>query len=277
MVVYFDNTTPHSISCFFLQIPQTPSHIFNRMGDHLALLVDHLLTESTLEAAIASRKQGETATNSTYFEGAGKEFTRKRNIGDTMSLRKLVECRICQEEDEDCNMEIPCSCCGSLKYAHRKCVQRWCNEKGDTVCEICLQQFKPGYTALLRYGNIPMNFRANWEIAGEDLSDSEIITLFPSEQEYMNPRYHDISAFGERNTVCCQSIALVFTALLLLRHMLPLMLSGDEQHTFTPSFMLVLKISGILLPVLLIVRTITTYHQYHRQQRNHQLPRPAEG
>jgi E3 ubiquitin-protein ligase DOA10 len=27
----------------------------------------------------------------------------------------LVECRICQDEDDDSNMETPCSCCGSLK------------------------------------------------------------------------------------------------------------------------------------------------------------------
>lgn len=26
-----------------------------------------------------------------------------------------------------------------LQYAHRRCVQRWCNEKGDTMCEICHQ------------------------------------------------------------------------------------------------------------------------------------------
>lgn len=25
------------------------------------------------------------------------------------------------------------------QYAHRRCVQRWCNEKGDTTCEICHQ------------------------------------------------------------------------------------------------------------------------------------------
>ena len=25
------------------------------------------------------------------------------------------------------------------QYAHRKCVQRWCNEKGDITCEICHQ------------------------------------------------------------------------------------------------------------------------------------------
>ncbi|KAJ6999239.1 hypothetical protein NC653_010044 [Populus alba x Populus x berolinensis] len=44
------------------------------------------------------------------------------------------------------NMEIPCSCRGSLKYDHRKCVQRWCNEKGNTICES------------LPSGAIPMNF-----------------------------------------------------------------------------------------------------------------------
>ena len=25
-----------------------------------------------------------------------------------------------------------------VQYAHRACVQRWCNEKGDTTCEIFL-------------------------------------------------------------------------------------------------------------------------------------------
>nr|DAD31260.1 TPA_asm: hypothetical protein HUJ06_010111 [Nelumbo nucifera] len=26
-----------------------------------------------------------------------------------------------------------------MQFAHRKCVQRWCNEKGDITCEICHQ------------------------------------------------------------------------------------------------------------------------------------------
>lgn len=86
----------------------------------------------------------------------------------------------------------------TLQYAHRRCVQRWCNEKGDTICEIChqvgcfrrvefnsfclviyvclyiylsiyviekivwFQQFKPGYTVpppLFQFGRIPMHFR----------------------------------------------------------------------------------------------------------------------
>ena len=63
-------------------------------------------------------------------------------VGESMApeeepLLQLVECRICQEEDSIKNLESPCACTGSLKYAHRACVQRWCNEKGDIICEIC--------------------------------------------------------------------------------------------------------------------------------------------
>jgi len=28
---------------------------------------------------------------------------------------------------------------GFVQYAHRKCVQHWCDEKGDITCEICHQ------------------------------------------------------------------------------------------------------------------------------------------
>jgi len=28
---------------------------------------------------------------------------------------------------------------GFVQYAHRKCVQHWCDEKGDIICEICHQ------------------------------------------------------------------------------------------------------------------------------------------
>ncbi|URE31064.1 hypothetical protein MUK42_30096 [Musa troglodytarum] len=234
-----------------------------RMGDHLALLVDHLLTESTLEAAIGSRKHGQIAANSASLADPAKEFTPKSHVRGRTSVGKLVECRICQEEDEDCNMEIPCSCCGSLKYAHRKCVQRWCNEKGDTVCEICLQvmffffwprsfldlnihsvvtmQFKPGYTAppkLLQYGSIPMNFRGNWEITRQDRDDSQIIALVPSERDIVHADDDDdddddYSALGMRNTICRQSIVIIFTVLLVLPHTLPLMIGVAEQYSFT--------------------------------------------
>nr|GMD68881.1 E3 ubiquitin-protein ligase MARCH2-like [Ipomoea batatas] len=58
-------------------------------------------------------------------------------------------CRICHEAEFESSkiLEAPCGCSGTLKLAHRDCIQRWCNEKGNTICEICLQKFEDGYTA----------------------------------------------------------------------------------------------------------------------------------
>lgn len=28
---------------------------------------------------------------------------------------------------------------GCMQFAHRKCIQRWCNKKGNITCEICNQ------------------------------------------------------------------------------------------------------------------------------------------
>lgn len=89
------------------------------MGDHFALLVDRLLTESTLEATIGSREEDQVAPSSSSSEDQGKEITGKRTAGDRTSVGELVECRICHEEDEDFNMESPCSCRGSLKVKKR--------------------------------------------------------------------------------------------------------------------------------------------------------------
>ncbi|KAJ0721261.1 putative E3 ubiquitin-protein ligase MARCH [Helianthus annuus] len=77
------------------------------MGDHFVFLVDRLLTESTLEAAIESRKP----VDETVIECCSKVMDHEGVYGS----EKLFECRICQDEDFDSNMETPCSCSGSLK------------------------------------------------------------------------------------------------------------------------------------------------------------------
>lgn len=85
------------------------------MGDHFVLLVDRLLTESTLRAALESRNRSSQSTNSDKDEEVDEPSSHKIDFGDLSYPKKMVECRICQDEDEDRNMETPCSCCGSLK------------------------------------------------------------------------------------------------------------------------------------------------------------------
>ncbi|VAH55180.1 unnamed protein product [Triticum turgidum subsp. durum] len=256
------------------------------MGEHLALLVDRLLTESTLEAAIVSRKQAEP-------EDTPAAIVYCCDIAAaTGDPSKMVECRICQEEDWDTGMEAPCACRGSLKYAHRKCIQRWCNEKGDTICEICLQQFRPGYTApqqLFHYGSIPMNFRGNWEVARHDLHDSQVITMVPSERDFMD-EYDDYFPVRTRSSaLCCRTVAII------LCHCDPTVPGppGSPAHSSSHGrrrrgvlvcsvfasdlefyhFMgtkkkqlLVLRTAGILFPILVMVRAMATFHRRRRQQ-----------
>ncbi|XP_057972042.1 uncharacterized protein LOC131160403 [Malania oleifera] len=237
------------------------------MGDHFVLLVDRLLTESTLEAAIESRNRFSQATKLASLALITDTHRMDMDIGS--SPRELLECRICHDEDEDSNMEIPCSCCGSLKYAHRGCVQRWCNEKGDTICEICHQQFKPDYTApppLFHCGGVPMNFRGNWEISRRDLHNPQFIAMVATDQNFLDPDFDLYSAPTPRSLVCCRIVAIIFVILLVLRHTLPIIISGAGEYSFTLFMLLVLRTIGILLPIYVMVRAFTAILRRRHQQ-----------
>ncbi|EXC20569.1 E3 ubiquitin-protein ligase MARCH2 [Morus notabilis] len=212
------------------------------MGDHFVLLVDRLLTESTLEAAIERENQLRQSTVSASPGHMISSHEIDVNIGSCSS--KLVECRICHDEDDDGNMETPCSCRGSLKYAHRKCVQRWCNEKGDIICEICHQQFKPGYSApppLFHYGGVPMNFRGNWEITRRGLHNPQFVGMVTSDRDYVDPDSDDDSTLSQRSIICCRLVAIIFMVLLVLRHTLPIIISNAGEYSMT-LFMVSLQI-----------------------------------
>jgi hypothetical protein len=86
------------------------------MGDHFDLLVDRLLTESTLEAALESRMRVLQAASSAMDNTEVDISLLKIGLDDVKCSGKMVECRICHDDDDDdSNMETPCSCCGSLK------------------------------------------------------------------------------------------------------------------------------------------------------------------
>ncbi|KAK7269847.1 hypothetical protein RIF29_22612 [Crotalaria pallida] len=239
------------------------------MGDHFVLLVDRLLTESTLEAALESRNRSMQAASSVLNDTKVDVSLMKKSLDGSKCTGKLVECKICHDEDDDSNMETPCSCCGSLKYAHRRCIQRWCNEKGDTTCEICHQQFKPGYTApppLFQFGRIPMSFRGNWEISRRDLNSAHLVSMVPTDQNLIDSNYDQYSA---SSLIRCRSVAVIFMALLILRHTLPFAIRGNMEYTF-PLFMLLLfRIVGIVLPIYLVVRAVSLIQRHRRQHRQH--------
>ncbi|KAL7101670.1 hypothetical protein ACP275_08G069200 [Erythranthe tilingii] len=251
------------------------------MGDHFVIIVDRLITESTLETAIQNKnrlQQNADASPSvcehvaTNFSSDGINF----NVKSTPT--KLGECRICHDEDEESNMEVPCFCRGTLKYAHRKCVQRWCNEKGDIMCEICHQLFKPSYTApppLFHYGGIPMNFRGNWEISRRDLYNPQIVSTDSANGNFLDPNFDHYPLRTSKSLICCRIIAMTFFILLLLHHTLPFLIYGAGEYSVSLVILLILRTIGILLSIYIMVLALKAIQSNRRSRQDFPVSSPA--
>ncbi|MED6183993.1 hypothetical protein PIB30_043118 [Stylosanthes scabra] len=175
-------------------------------------------------------------------------------IDDSKLLSAVVpRCRICHEEEFESSttLEAPCACSGTVKFAHRDCIQRWCNEKGNTICELCLQQYQAGYTAH------PKKSHINNEVEEESDGRMEIMDEVEGGDEYEQP---ECSAAAQRSASCCRTFALAFTFVLLVRQLFAVLSSGTEDYPFTLLTVIILKACGIILPMYIIIRTIGVIH-----------------
>ncbi|KAJ4887732.1 RING/FYVE/PHD zinc finger superfamily protein [Raphanus sativus] len=189
-------------------------------------------------------------------------------------IQQSVECRICQEEDSVKNLESPCSCSGSLKYAHRKCVQRWCNEKGDTICEICHKSHQPGYTA----PPPPPPPDDTVIDIGEDwangvslyLNDPRILAMAAAERHFFDADSDEYADTNSSGAAFLRSAALILMALLLLQHAMNLSNNNsDDQEDDDPSaffFLFMLRAAGFLLPCYIMAWTISILQRRRQRQ-----------
>uniref|UniRef100_A0A0E0M156 RING-CH-type domain-containing protein n=1 Tax=Oryza punctata TaxID=4537 RepID=A0A0E0M156_ORYPU len=179
--------------------------------DHLMVNVDGLMAPECFETTGAAKNSSGEATAQPpttvhTFLAVGESMAPEEE-----PLLQMVECRICQEEDGIKNLESPCACTGSLKYAHRACVQRWCNEKGDVTCEICHEPYEHGYTAPTRphTDETTIDISGGWTITGTafDLRDPRILAV--AQNHVMEAEYDDYSATNASTAAFCRSAALV--------------------------------------------------------------------
>ncbi|KAG2625927.1 hypothetical protein PVAP13_3KG289100 [Panicum virgatum] len=209
------------------------------MADHFEVMAGRLLTESTLQSAIDEASDAPSSTV-TPCDPAVEEGRATSGV--------LVECRICQEDDDEACMEAPCSCKGSLKYAHRKCIQRWCDEKGDTICEICLQQFTPNYTTsskLFQHGRNTIFFSAPGYIQARPYADQTSATSTSYE--------YDRQASTPTGVICCRIIAITLMVLLVLHDALSVLLGDQGAYTVAMLTLLMLRTAGVVIPVYIIM------------------------
>ncbi|KAI4349731.1 hypothetical protein L6164_010291 [Bauhinia variegata] len=197
-------------------------------------------------------------------------------IDNLNSISGFSRCRICHEEEfeSSASLEAPCACSGTVKFAHRDCIQRWCNEKGNTICEICLQPYEPGYTAPPK--------KAQDQIIDAAMTIRESLQIPRTEHEALNailvegiPRddideYAECTSAADRSVSCCRSLALAFTFVLLVRHLFTVLTSGTEDYPFTILTVFILRASGIVLPMYIIIRTITAIQRSARRRHHYQ-------
>eukprot|EP00249_Psilotum_nudum_P010673 c22693_g1_i1 orf=570-1502(+) len=183
--------------------------------------------------------------------------------GNEWSDNGIAECRICQEEEDIVNLETPCACSGSLKFAHRKCVQHWCNEKGDTTCEICHQAYKSGYTAPVRPSNtdsIAIDLSEDWSIPGVppiELHDPRILAMAAAQRHFLEAEYGEYNTANSTGAAACfRSAALVLMALLLLRHALAMAATTADEDPSMFFTLFLLRAAGFLLPCYIMARAM---------------------
>ncbi|XP_023926724.2 uncharacterized protein LOC112038138 [Quercus suber] len=253
------------------------------MSDHLVLYVDRLVRPaeevgSSSGPSSSPEIAGPSCDDHDHDHGDdderievcsdGSDGDEEEGEGEKKPLMEMAECRICQEEDSVSNLENPCACSGSLKYAHRKCVQHWCNEKGDITCEICHQPYQPDYTAPPRPEETAINIGGGWTISGTplDLSDPRILAIAEAERTFLEAEYDEYASSNASGAAFCRSAALILIALLLLRHALTITDPDGEDDTSTFFSLFLLRAAGFLLPCYIMAWAISILQRRRQRQ-----------
>nr|VDD53585.1 unnamed protein product [Brassica oleracea] len=187
------------------------------------------------------------------------------DISDLIS--NFSRCRICHEEEAESYFEAgpglyaisrnipPCSCSGTLKFAHRDCIQRWCDEKGNTIYEICLQDyfFRTTKTDTPSKNDEHLNtYLANkfLKVLRQNGGRRNRRLVDRTESDFQ-----ECNSDAGRGASCCRYSALLFSVVLLIKHAFDVVY-GANEYPFTIFTVFALKAIGILLPMLVIIRTV---------------------
>ncbi|XP_021761622.1 uncharacterized protein LOC110726450 [Chenopodium quinoa] len=245
------------------------------MSDHHVVCVDRLITSDTLQPGKGIEVSESSVDSHNHVSESSTSYepgeVRADVPDEEQPLIQGVECRICQEEDSVKNLEVPCSCSGSLKYAHRKCVQRWCNEKGDIICEICHQPYQPGYTAPPPppADDTAIDISAQWTVSGAplDLNDPRLLAMAAAERHLLEAEYDEYADTNANGAAFCRSAALILMALLLLRHALYVTSPDGEDDDVSTFFSLfLLRAAGFLLPCYIMAWAISILQRRRQRQ-----------
>ncbi|CAA7396661.1 unnamed protein product [Spirodela intermedia] len=199
--------------------------------------------------------RGDDGFRSDKFHKSKKKTTERKGFGE------VAECRICQEEGEENEMETPCACSGTLRFAHRKCIQRWCDKKGNIICELCKQAYAPDYSVspsspISDYTAIDIEVLTNYTSlirrgwgSRIELNNSHFLAIAAAEQQFRGAEYEDFAISNNSGIVCFRTVAFMLMLVLFASHILSIAEESEVfRHTTRSINISVLQLSGFFLP-----------------------------
>lgn len=129
------------------------------------------------------------------------------------------------------------------------------------------QEYKPGYTAPSKMSQLiepAVSIRDSLEIPR-----SEVIIIGGLDEEN---EFHQCTS-ADRGASRCRSLALTLTIVLLVKHIFAALSGETGDYPFTLVTILLLKVCGILLPMLVISKTISAFLKSARRLHRYQVSR----
>ncbi|KAK8493211.1 hypothetical protein V6N12_008710 [Hibiscus sabdariffa] len=214
------------------------------MSDHAVLCVDRLTKPESLQPVQEAEAAGSSGGDSSIV---AEPVVCAMNAGSARTKTALKIWRHLVH---------------AVAFAHRKCVQRWCDEKGDITCEICHQRLLQlisgkshnlaletliflsfvisvglvtAIETLISLGPFPVcedlcpNVFGDleWDASGASLGYHRILAV-TAERHILEPGYDEYSDNDSSGTEFVRAATLTVIALLFLRHALYLT-SGEKE------------------------------------------------
>ncbi|KAH9721871.1 RING-CH-type domain-containing protein [Citrus sinensis] len=258
------------------------------MSDHLVLCVDRLLTPDSLPSmqgteSSASSEEGSSSHSVDSPAVVSMKEAEEHGVSDEEEpLIQTVECRICQEEDSIKNLEVPCSCSGSLK-GKEGVILIILHAFVERLTCLFMPPYQPGYTAPPpppQSEDTTIDIRQvlvmhalclceAWTVSGAplDLHDPRLVAMAAAERHLLDAEYDEYADTNASGAAFCRSAALILMALLLLRHALTLTNSDDGEDDASTFFSLfLLRAAGFLLPCYIMAWAVSILQRRRQRQ-----------
>lgn len=167
------------------------------------------------------------------------------NASAAAKITMGAECRICLSSEQPESFVQPCTCDGSLRYAHLHCLKSWVHERQRLSCEICKAMYAEALLPELKEEMRDPDHAASHRGYTVDGNQSPRVFILPG-------MAHTGSTTRRRNNnKSLMNILIIAFVIIVIVVILVVLGLNASQHTWAA---ILLRIVAFGLPLLIIGR-----------------------